>query len=480
MRRRRPFLAAFLVVALATAQCVLATGEGGEREMGAHFLLEARSELPLVEDPAVREYVESLGDRLVGSLGPQPFDYHFFVVQSPVLNAFSVPGGYIFVFSGLLARVGSDDELAGVLGHEIGHAHAHHVVRMQTEGMAWNVASLLGVFLAAINPVLAAGAIAAAQTAQLKYSRDFEQEADYLGLTTSSQAGYDPEAMPAFFKQLLIEQRVNPAGVPPYMLSHPITEERISHAEAIIKTRGLKTPAGRPKATPEFEEAKAIAIAADGPPEVAIAPYKQLADEKPDDAERQFLLGRVYQTVGKPDAAKVALEKARDLGYGNRVDRPLGAVYVALKQPDQGATILQRYLAAHPVDAWAHLQLGKALADQGKNDQAVGELQRAVRLDGDLDEAHRLLGMSLGRQGDQGQGFYQLAVAARLRGDLQQAYSLFDRARPLLAEGSPQREEVDSALEELGPLVREIERERSQRRRGMAAGPSGAPRAPAP
>ena len=88
--------------------------------------------------------------------------------------------------------------------------------------------------------------------------------------------------------------------------------------------------------------------------------------------------------------------------------------------------------------------------------------------------------MSLGRQGDQGQGFYQLAVAARLRGDLQQAYSLFDRARPLLAEGSPQREEVDSALEELGPLVREIERERSQRRRGIAAGPAAAARAPGP
>jgi len=331
-----------------------------------------------------------------------------------------------------------------------------------------------------VNPVLGAAAMAAGQTAQLKYSRDFEQEADYLGLTTSSQAGYDPEAMPAFFKQLLIEQRVNPAGVPPYMLSHPITEERISHAEAVIKSRGLKTPAGHPKSSPEFEEARAVATAVDGPPEVAIAHYKKLADDKPDDAQRQFLLGRVYQTVGKPDAAKVALEKARDLGYGNRVDCPLGAVYVALKQPDQGATILQRYLAAHPTDAWAHLQLGKALADEGKNDQAVSEFQRAARLDGDLDEAHRLLGMALGRQGDQGQGFYQLAVAAKLRGDLQQAYSLFDRARPLLAEGSPQREEVDSMLEELGPIVREIERERSQRRRGMAAGPAAAARAPSP
>jgi len=471
MRRPHPFLASLLAILLA-AEGVLAAGEGGEREMGAHFLLEARSELPLTEDPAINEYVQSLGNRLVAALGPQPFDYHFYVVESPILNAFAVPGGYVFVFTGLLARAGSDDELAGVLGHEIGHAHAHHVIRMQTQGMAWNVASLLGVFLAAINPVLAAGALAAAQTAQLKYSRDFEQEADYLGLTTTSQAGYDPNALPAFFKQLLIEQRVNPAGVPPYMLSHPITEERVAHTESIIKARGLKTPAGHPKSTPGFQEAKAVAAALDGPPEVVVAQYRKLAEEKPDDAERQFLLGRVYQTIGKPDAAKPALERARDLGFGNRVDRALGATYVALKQPEQGAAILQRYLATNPSDAWAHLQLGKAFADQGKGDQAVAEFQRAARLDGNLDEAHRLLGMSLGRQGDQGQGFYQLAVAAKLRGDLEQAYSLFDRAKPLLAEGSPQRAEVDAALEELQPLVRERERERAQpRRRGLAPGP---------
>ena len=93
-----------------------------------------------------------------------------------------------------------------------------------------------------------------------------------------------------------------------------------------------------------------------------------------------------------PTPRNAALERARDLGFGSRVDRPLGAVYVALKQPEQGAAILQRYLAANPSDAWAHLQLGKAFADQGKADQAVREYQRAARLDGNLDEAHRLLG----------------------------------------------------------------------------------------
>jgi len=474
MRALRPFVAITLAALLAVPAGAWAKpGDGGERDMGRRFLLEARSQLPLADDPALNEYVNKLGKRLVEALGPQEFDYHFYVVESPVLNAFSVPGGYIFVFTGLIAHANNEDELAGVLGHEIGHANAHHVVRMQTAGAGWNVAALLGMLLAAVNPVLAAGAIAAAQTAQLKYSRDFEQEADYLGLQTMTQAGYDPHALTSFFKELLVQQRVNPAGVPPYMLSHPITDERVSHADAIVKSRGLQTPSGRPATPSQFLEAKAVAIALDGPPEVATALYRKEAEAKPDDAQRQFLLGRVLQLAGKPADARVALERARDLGFGNRVDRPLGAVYLALKEPDKATTVLQRYLGTNPSDGWAHLQLGKAFADSGKNEDAVREYERAARLDDGLDEAHRLLGMSLGRQGDQAQGFYQLGTAALLRGDLEQAYSLYDRARPLLAEGTLQRAQVDTTLEELEPLVRDRAREReaSSRRRGIAPGP---------
>src|SRR5262249_23365728 len=175
---------------------------GGEAELGRRFLLEARSQLPLIEDPAVTEYVERVGRRLVGVLGPQQFDYRFYVVQSPELNAFAVPGGYVFVFSGLLARAANDDELAGVLAHAVGHVSGHHLVRQQSEGQVWNYAALLGVLLSAVHPVLAAGAVAAAETAQLKYSREFEQEADYLGLRYATQAGYDPHALGSFFKTL--------------------------------------------------------------------------------------------------------------------------------------------------------------------------------------------------------------------------------------------------------------------------------------
>src|SRR5262249_47192283 len=103
-------------------------------------------------------------------------------------------------------------------------------------------------------------------------------------------------------------------------------------------------------------------------------------------------------------------------------------------------------------------------------DQALREYERAARLDPDLDEAHRLMGMALGRKGDEAQGFYQLALAARLRGELEQAFSHFTRTEPLLDKSSAQHAEVEAAIEELEPLVRDRFRARSERRRPGLAG----------
>jgi len=216
---------------------------------------------------------------------------------------------------------------------------------------------------------------------------------------------------------------------------------------------------------------QAVATAIADPAEVVVARYRRLADEKPDDAERQFLLGRVYQNVGQLEAARTALERCRDLGgLGGRVDRPLGALYVTLKQPAKAREVLGRRLAQHPDDAWAHLELGKALADAGEDAEALAEFQRAIHLDPDLDEAHRLAGIALGRKGEEADGFYHLAVASRLRGELEQSLNQFQRTDHLLTPGSARQMEVQQAIQELEPLVRERERERQERRRSGRRG----------
>jgi predicted Zn-dependent protease len=478
MRRLRPILAGLLAALVGASPVLGARNPSTERDLGRRFLLEVRSQIPLVEDPVVTSYVRRLGKRLVGTLGPQEFDYQFFVVEHPAMNAFAVPGGYIFVFSGLISRAANDDEIVGVLGHEIAHVHAHHIVRQQAAGMVWTATALLGVLLAAVNPVLGAGAIAAAQTAQLKYSRDFEQEADFIGLRIASEGGYDPHALGSFFKQLLVEQRVNPAGVPAYMLSHPVTEERVAHVESIIDAQKLRTPGGRPAASAELAESQAVVRAKTEPMDVVVGDYRRRAEAKPRDAEAQFLLGRVYQQVGQFEAARIAFEQARALGgLGDRVDRPLGSIYAALKLREPAEATLRRHLAHHPSDAFARTELGKVLADGGDQGAALKEFQRAITIDPELDEAQRLAGLAMGRQGKQSEGLYHLAVAARLRGDLEQSLSHFEKCDELEPDGTPRKKELAEAIDELEPIVRNriLERRERERRgpRGVVGGVPG-------
>ena len=115
-----------------------------ERELGDNFIREARARLPLVESYEVHGLVTELGRGIVSTLGLQPFDYEFEIVADRALNAFAAPGGKVFVHAGLVARVANEDELAGVLGHEVAHSHAHHVIRQQAKGAAASYASLLG------------------------------------------------------------------------------------------------------------------------------------------------------------------------------------------------------------------------------------------------------------------------------------------------------------------------------------------------
>ncbi|TMB49298.1 MAG: tetratricopeptide repeat protein, partial [Deltaproteobacteria bacterium] len=165
-------------------------------------------------------------------------------------------------------------------------------------------------------------------------------------------------------------------------------------------------------------------------------------------------------------AARGALEKCRELGgLGGRVDRPLGTVYVALKEPAKAREALERHLSKHPDDAFVHTQLGKALSDLDQGGAALTEFQRALSLDPDSEEAQRLTGLALGRKGDEAEGFYHLALSSRLRGELEQALSQFQHTDRLVTPGSRRQAEVEQAIAELEPLVRERARERQERRR---------------
>jgi predicted Zn-dependent protease len=418
-----------------------------EQALGKQFALAARAQLPFIDDLEVNRYVDGIGQKIVASLGDQPFTYHFAVVRDPRINAFAVPGGYIYVHAGLLAQASNDDELAGVLGHEIAHVNGHHLVRQQQVTKPLDYLALLGMLASVIHPAIGAGAMAVTTAAHLKYSRDFEQEADYVGARYMQQAGYDPRGMLDFFKKMLDAQRASPSSAPPYLLSHPLTEARLTNLEAVLRTNQWDTGPRRPT-SPELERVQLLTRLRSEPAQDVVAVYRRQADAQPQNARARDLLGLAYLETGGFDAARDTLQSAQQLGFKS-VDRDLGRTYLRLRQLEKARELLSRAAEIDPDDPLGHLALGETYDALHQSAAAMREYERAFALAPTLEQAHYGFAILAGRAGREGEGFYHLGVAFKLRGEFDKAVSQFEKAEPLLPAGSPQAKDARATIAEL-------------------------------
>lgn len=238
-RRRRAWLC-LLAFALACSTAPLTIQE--ERELGVEVEKQARQKLQFVRDETVVRYVAGLGSDLLRVMGPQPFEYDFYVVEDDELNAFAVPGGSIYIHTGLILKARNVSELIGVMGHEVGHVHHRHVAENYRRQRNTSIAQQLGVIA---TGVLAGGA--AAQAADLvtgvgamayinRFGREAEREADAFAVDLLPKAGYDPDGLVTFFGTL-IKQYGDRGGS--FISSHPATKERIEATQAMIDAKRL-------------------------------------------------------------------------------------------------------------------------------------------------------------------------------------------------------------------------------------------------
>lgn len=207
------------------------TSTDKEVEMGRALARKVESALTVTPDTAMQERVRTIGERLVAVCDRQEIVYSFEVVDDPSVNAFSLPGGYIFVHTGLLKVTANDDELAAVLAHEIGHITARHAVKRYESGLGAMAAQAAA---AVTSGGAGAGGVGLAlQAAQLAYSREDELTSDRLAVKYMQAAGFNPAATLSFLKTLQKEHRKElhylPRGIirPQYALTHPFVPERI-------------------------------------------------------------------------------------------------------------------------------------------------------------------------------------------------------------------------------------------------------------
>ncbi len=222
-----------------------------ERRLGQRIAREIYRDPDYIDDPVLAEYVQGIWQPLLqaararGDLSSEldeRFAWEIMLGRDRTVNAFALPGGYFGVHLGLIAVVGSRDELASVLGHELSHVTQRHISRLiakQSQQTPWMIgAMILGALAASKSPdagsALIVGGQAVAAQNQLNFSRDMEREADRVGFGVMTQAGFDAQGFVSMFDKLQQASRLNDNGAYPYLRSHPLTTERIADMQSRV------------------------------------------------------------------------------------------------------------------------------------------------------------------------------------------------------------------------------------------------------
>lgn len=237
----RSLRAGAAVVALGSAAtmgaCAPALTTQQEQQAGADYSRQINAQLPLLRDSYTNQYINQLGRQIAAQADSRGIPYTFYVVNSDVVNAFSIPGGYVYVNRGVIERADNVSQLAGVLAHEIGHVVERHGIQQAQRAQNANTAlSVLYSVLLRRNPgaVEQAGIQVGGSAVFAGYSREAEREADRDAVTFMMRSGYNPNGLPQFFNKLQAEQQRNPSKVEQWFATHPMTAERIQNTQALI------------------------------------------------------------------------------------------------------------------------------------------------------------------------------------------------------------------------------------------------------
>jgi beta-barrel assembly-enhancing protease len=232
--RKNAALALVAGGATAVGACGISTQQ--ELQMGQQYSAEINRQLPIINNAAINNYINSLGQSIARQGGRQ-IPYRFYVVNATQVNAFAVPGGHIYVNRGLIERTRNMSELAGVLAHEVAHVEHRHGIDQMEQMQGANLALTAAYVLLGRAPSgLEETAIGVGgQLYFARHSREAENEADATAVGLLVRAGIDPNGLPSFFNVLLDEQRRQPSSVEQWFSTHPLTTERVANTQRMIQ-----------------------------------------------------------------------------------------------------------------------------------------------------------------------------------------------------------------------------------------------------
>ena len=403
-----------------------------EKEMGEKFDVMVRSNLPIIEDPEVKQYVDYMLARLVKAIPPQPFTFKATTILHNSLNAFAVPGGYVYVFTGLIMNLDKEEELAGVLAHELAHVTQRHVASRLQKAQFVTLGSLLlavaGVAAGgAGGGALAMGALGAGQSAMLNYSRLDENEADQIGLQYLIAAGYPPDGMVAGFKVLRQKSWMSGISVPTYLSTHPALGDRINGLQARIQTMG-KSVQNRNQDNKRFTRVKTLLWARYGDDQAALQRFS--GSDGLSSMGRGIVLARQNRINEASTAFDQALKAAPD---DPLVLREAGAFHYRKGDMGRADGLLSKAMRIDPKDYMAAFFYARMLDETNRQAQAANYYKQVLRYVPEDAEVHEAYARSLGKTGNTPDAYIHMAYSAIYSHNKKLAERYFNEAMSMSA-----------------------------------------------
>lgn len=436
-----------------------AISPSAEEELSVRFMKEVHERFEIVNDPVVVRYVESMGNRIVRVLPPQPFRYRFFVINEPSYNAFAGPGGVIFIHSGLIEAMDNEHELAGILGHEITHVYARHISDRIKRSKQIGIVTLAGLVSAialgatgagTVASAAVLGSLAAGKSMELAYTREDETQADQLGLEFLVKAGFNPQGLLTMMEKIRQQQWFGTDQVPTYLRTHPAADDRVAYLSSWIESKKGDTslvPIDTLKV--DFQKMRNRIKAIYGDVQSAEDYFQQALDQAPENAMAWYGAALVAE---RKEAYEDALEGLKKVvsrhAFDTDILTDLGRVYFKAGQYQKAKQLLNSALTQKPNMLEGRYYLGRTDLELGDTDAALASFEVVADKKPNYRQNAYFLAQIYGQKGRKGEAYYQLGSWYDHKKDAEAAIAQYKKALQLV-QASEKKKAIAERIKEL-------------------------------
>ncbi|MEJ2688962.1 MAG: M48 family metalloprotease [Deltaproteobacteria bacterium] len=430
---------------------------GEEKELGEKLLSVVRQQFTLLDDPDISQYINTLGDEIVKETGPQFFNFHFFVINNKEFNAFAAPSGLIFVHSGLIETMDNEDELYGVLAHEVGHVVSRHIARRMEKDKKMSIGTaalvLAGIAIGAgpLGEALITGSLAASESMNLHFSRQDEEEADRLAYGWMKEDNRDPQEMVSMLQKMVRISKYRLGNIPPYLLTHPEPERRVGYVQDLLYIdKGKHYPKHSEFAFQRFK-ARILSLCKD--PLTLQARYLKQKKDGENGVFADYGLSLAYLNTAQYEKAIEAMGRV----IAKNPEEALlltdeGVIYYQMGDMDKALAYFQQARSMDKDDLYTVFNLARTYEQTGKNLEAVSLYEMLIDRQPDYAKAYMQLGQLKAKQKKENEAYYNLGQYYWLTGDSKRALESFKKCQAL-STPSDQRL-VAKAKEEITKIER--------------------------